>query len=208
LIENVKHIDVSANSESIVIFGKGQLAIDICDYLYSRGCSIIVVPVDPEPEWSPSLSRYCSELNIPIVAWSEFVELKSIFDLGISVYFDRIFKEVHLNRFKLILNIHNSLLPKYRGVRPIDWALANKEKEHGVTIHRVDLGIDTGAIYGQQKFIIKSSDKVEVVYARCLEAAFELFSELFPKLDEIRPIEQMHNLATYYSKEDYYRHLN
>ncbi len=48
-----------------------------------------------------------------------------------------------------ILNIHASLLPKYRGAAPIQWAIANGEKITGVTVMKIDAGLDTGAMLQQ-----------------------------------------------------------
>ncbi|MBS3990851.1 MAG: phosphoribosylglycinamide formyltransferase [Erysipelothrix sp.] len=57
-----------------------------------------------------------------------------------------------------ILNIHPSLLPKYKGLHAIEQAIANQEKEYGVTIHYVDEGMDTGEIIEQCKFSVEEID--------------------------------------------------
>src|SRR5882762_5140202 len=52
------------------------------------------------------------------------------------------------------INVHTSLLPKYRGAAPIQWAILNDEYETGVTIMQMDAGMDTGAILTQEKTLI------------------------------------------------------
>lgn len=52
------------------------------------------------------------------------------------------------------INVHCSLLPKYRGIHPIQWALVDGETETGVTIHQIDNGIDTGSILSQRRCTI------------------------------------------------------
>ncbi len=189
--------------EPIVIFGKGRLAINICDFLISQGHKILVIPVTPEPEWSPSLLTYCQQKKIPTVSFDEVKNSSDRLGLGLSIYFDKIFKQDLIDRFDLLLNVHNSPLPKYRGVNPINWALKNEEKEHGVTLHRVEAGIDTGPIYRTRKFPIDAKKlEVEDLYNLCLQEAYTLFCEVFPVLNEILPVNQKESEATYYSAEN------
>jgi methionyl-tRNA formyltransferase len=56
------------------------------------------------------------------------------------------------------VNVHASLLPKYRGAAPVQWALINGERETGVTIFKLDVGVDTGGILGQKKVDILDDD--------------------------------------------------
>ena len=100
------------------------------------------------------------------------------------------------------MNLHNSPLPKYRGLAPINWALKNKEIEHGVTIHEVVDGIDSGPIVSQVKFsIFPNFDTVSDIYFRSLRYGWELFKRTMPVLDKIKPRKQNEKLATYYDKE-------
>lgn len=189
--------------EPIVIFGKGQLAINICDFLISQSYKILVIPVTPEPDWSPSLLTYCQRMKIPTAKYDEVKNSSKRLGLGFSIYFDKIFKQNLIDRFDLLLNVHNSPLPKYRGVNPINWALKNEEKEHGVTLHRVEAGIDSGPVYGIRKFPIDAKKlEVEDLYNKCLQEAFTLFCEVFPVLDQILPVRQIESEATYYSVEN------
>ncbi len=189
--------------ETILIFGKGQLTINICDFLMSQGYEILVIPVNPEPEWSPSLLEYCKQRKIQTATFNEVKSSSNRLGLGFSIYFDKIFKQDLIDRFDLLLNVHNSILPKYRGVNPINWALKNEEKEHGVTLHRIEAGIDTGPVYGIRKFPIDAEKlEVEDLYNMCLREAFTLFCEVFPVLDQVLPVNQIESEATYYSAED------
>ncbi len=190
----------------ILILGKGQLAIDVCRHLQIQGSNLIVIPVDPEPTWAPSLSEYCLREKIPTLTWEKFRLEENRYPVGVSVFFDKIFKPTDISKFKLLLNIHNAPLPKYRGVNPINWALKNGEQTHGVTIHRISETIDTGEIYGQKTFPINSeTDEVEDVYKRCLKFGLELFIEVFDNLEHINPWPQNELEASYYSKHDFER---
>src|SRR6266702_3412035 len=61
------------------------------------------------------------------------------------------------------LNLHASLLPKYRGAAPIQWAIANGESVTGVTTMRIDAGLDTGDILMQREFLIAPDDTAETL---------------------------------------------
>ncbi len=70
------------------------------------------------------------------------------------------------------VNVHTSLLPKYRGAAPIQWALLNDEPETGVTIMRMDAGLDTGDILSLERTPLDRTDTAETVHDRlaCLGA--------------------------------------
>ena len=63
-----------------------------------------------------------------------------------------------ISRFKLAVNLHGSLLPKYRGRAPHIWAIINNEKEAGLSLHKIDEGCDTGEIVLQEKVVIDEND--------------------------------------------------
>ena len=93
-------------------------------------------------------------------------------------------------------------MPRYRGVRCINWALKNGEVEHGVSLHEIIQGIDEGPIYAQIKFSIYSDfEEVIDVFNRSLNYSFQLLVETLPILEKIKPREQNHSLATHYTRK-------
>jgi len=64
------------------------------------------------------------------------------------------------------LNVHTSLLPKYRGAAPIQWAMLNGDAETGVTIMKMDAGMDTGEILAQEKTPITATDNSQTLHER------------------------------------------
>src|SRR5581483_2060548 len=64
------------------------------------------------------------------------------------------------------INLHASLLPKYRGAAPVQWSIANGENVTGVTTMRIDAGLDTGDILLQREIVIDPSDTSETVAPR------------------------------------------
>ena len=94
------------------------------------------------------------------------------------------------------MNIHTSLLPKYRGAAPIQWAMVNGETKTGVTLFQLDEKMDHGPIIEQNEVEIDIADRGPEVYAKLLEAGkVALDSALTKILSGYEPIPQDHSLA-------------
>jgi methionyl-tRNA formyltransferase len=78
------------------------------------------------------------------------------------------------------LNVHTSLLPKYRGAAPIQWAIASGEPETGVTIMKMDAGLDTGPILAVRRTPIFPTDDSQILHDRLAQLGAELLVETIP----------------------------
>ena len=194
--------------QNVILLGKGTLAIRIADWFLKQPDYDLrmVVPVIPEPAWTDSLSSWANIHQVPLVRSGHYKDIPDVMsdnwgaDLVLSVFYDKIIKEWFIKKCTRILNLHNSPLPKYRGVSPINWALKNGETSHGVTIHEITPGIDDGPIYSQVQYsIYPGFDEVKDVYSRALEYGWVLFTQTMPLLQKITPAPQDHGQATYYS---------
>jgi methionyl-tRNA formyltransferase len=96
------------------------------------------------------------------------------------------------------INLHASLLPKYRGAAPIAWAIIQGEKETGVTTMKIDAGMDTGEILLERREPIRDDDTTETLSQRLSVIGAELMVETLRKLErgEIVPRPQDSRLAT------------
>jgi methionyl-tRNA formyltransferase len=96
------------------------------------------------------------------------------------------------------LNLHASLLPKYRGAAPIQWAIANGESVTGVTTMRIDAGLDTGDILMQREIPIDGEDTAETLSPKLASIGAELMIETLRGLDNgrVRPTPQYQSQAT------------
>ena len=192
---------------SVALMGKGKLACDIGSWFLDHGRKHgyeleAVVPVVPEPTWTDSLTDWCETRRIDYIKSGDYEELERA-DIVLSVYYDKILNKEFIDRFDKVLNIHSAPLPKYRGVSPINWALKNNEKSHGITMHEITPGIDDGPIVAQLNFsIYPEFDEVIDVYNRTIQYGYTLFCQTMPILDEITPISQDNSEATYYGKKD------
>jgi methionyl-tRNA formyltransferase len=96
------------------------------------------------------------------------------------------------------VNLHASLLPKYRGAAPIPWAIIRGERATGVSTMKMDPGLDTGDVLLQRQIEIAEEDTTETLSERMSAIGAELVVETLRRLDraEITPRPQEHGLAT------------
>src|SRR5262245_21311036 len=78
------------------------------------------------------------------------------------------------------LNVHTSLLPKYRGAAPIQWAILNGDAETGVTIMKMDAGLDTGPMLAQTVTPIAPGDNAQTLHDRLAQLGGELLVKTIP----------------------------
>ena len=123
----------------------------------------------------------------------------TIIDAIIVVGYGRIIPQWMIDLPRLgNLNLHASLLPKYRGAAPIQWAIANGESVTGVTTMRIDAGLDTGDILLQREIAIGLEDTSETLGPKLASVGADLMLETLRGLEagRVRPTPQDHAQAT------------
>ena len=105
------------------------------------------------------------------------------------------------------VNIHYSLLPKYRGASPVESAILNGDKETGVTIQKMAFKMDRGPIIAQEKIVIESDEKASDLRRRLIKIGGELLVKLLPdfvngKIKEITQNEKEATICKKIKKED------
>jgi len=157
--------------------------------------SVVAVVTQPDrpkgrelkPQPSP-VKEVALEIGLPVLqperARNEsfieaLAELKP--DLIVVVAYGQILPQTILDipRFGCI-NLHTSLLPQYRGAAPIQWAIVNGETETGVTIMKMDAGLDTGDILLQERTPILSEDNSETLHDRLAQMGASLLLKTIP----------------------------
>ena len=127
-------------------------------------------------------------------------------DLAVVVAYGRILPESFLNAFPHgCINVHFSLLPKYRGAAPVNWAIAGGEKKTGITTMKMDKGLDTGDILLQSETEIGDNEDAIELMARLSFEGARLLSETLKDLKNIEPQKQNETDASYapiLTKED------
>lgn len=194
---------------NIVFFGSGRFALKSLEALVAGGHKIsLVVTQTDKPKGrhlalsSTEVKKKAEELGLKIIQpqnpnSSETINaLKEIpADLYIVISYGHFLKDPLLQLPKLYpLNVHASLLPKYRGAAPINWAIINGEKETGISIIRMTEAMDAGDILLEKKIPIDDKDtsitleqKLETLAVGALMDAIQLMeknAEKFTRQDE------------------------
>ncbi|MBK9527204.1 MAG: methionyl-tRNA formyltransferase [Acidobacteria bacterium] len=118
-------------------------------------------------------------------------------DVAVVVAYGRILPKTFLTAYSHgAINVHFSLLPKYRGAAPVNWAIVNGEKETGVTTMQMDIGLDTGAMLMQRSTRIEQNETSIELMERLSFVGAELLSETLANYASLTPIEQDHAVAT------------
>lgn len=104
---------------------------------------------------------------------------------------------------KHIVNVHSSLLPKYRGAAPMQWAILNGDEETGVSLMKVEAGLDSGPVYAMKKTPIGDKN-FGVIHDELADFGADLIREFVSDLEKgaVSFTEQEHDAATYAAKID------
>ena len=120
-------------------------------------------------------------------------------DVAVVVAYGKILPQAVLDAPRLgCLNVHASLLPRYRGAAPIQWAIIRGETESGITIMQLDAGMDTGPMLLSQKVAIAEDDTAGTLAGRLAVIGSELMLVTLVRLQAgaLAPTPQDHGLAT------------
>ncbi|WP_201610400.1 formyltransferase family protein [Psychrobacter submarinus] len=189
----------------IVIAGKNDIAVHgliLAIEHFDQEKIIVVVNRNDRgvDHWQRSLLKVATENNIIVKTLSEVYETD--IDYFLSLEFDQIIDPNKLNTDK-VYNIHFSQLPKYKGMYTSVWPILYADSHSGVTLHKIDEGIDTGDIIAQKVFELSEKDRSQDCYRKYIDNSKVLLSEWFCKLvnNEVCSVEQSAINATYFSKK-------
>jgi methionyl-tRNA formyltransferase len=210
-------------SLNLVFCGTPRFAVPTLEKLVAAGHRVHLIVTQPDRPKGRGLELVQSpvkelalKLNLPI-AQPDRIKTNEDFrtqltalkpDAIIVVGYGRIIPQWMLDLPPLgNLNLHASLLPKYRGAAPIQWAIANGETDTGVTTMRIDAGLDTGDILLWHEDSIAPYDTAETVAPRLASMGARLMVETLERLQagSIQPRPQDHSqssLAPILKKED------
>lgn len=188
-MEDKKHIKIRT-----VFMGTSSLAETALKRLIQEQYNIVGVytkadkKVGREQELTPTpVKKLALEKNLPVFQPARFDEatikqLKELKpDLIIVAAYGKILPAAVLNMPGFgCVNIHGSLLPKFRGPSPVQNALLLGEKETGITIMLMDETVDTGDILTQEKITITEDDNYETLYAKLTELGADLLARTLP----------------------------
>ncbi len=201
----------------IVFMGTPDFSVPTLLQLSESGHSVIAVVTQPDrPKGrgqgltASPVKLLAQKLGIDVLqpekaSAPEFIDtLKHLQpDLIVVVAYGQILKKAVLDIPKwFCMNLHSSLLPKYRGAAPINWAIINGEKESGVTTMKMDIGMDTGDILLMDKTPIADNDDAQTLHDRLAEIGASLVKESIARLEEktLTPLPQDNDNASHAPK--------
>lgn len=192
---------------NVVFMGTPDFAVSALEAIIEAGHRVTAVVTQPDKpkgrgkEIQMTPVKECAVAHgIPVfqpvkVKDAESVETLRKFEADVFVVaaFGQILSEEILTMPKYgCVNIHASLLPKYRGSAPIQWAIINGERISGVTIMQMDKGIDTGDMLMKAEVAIEPRETGDSLHDKLAEAGAKLIVEALPKIEsgELTPVKQ------------------
>lgn len=198
----------------IVFMGTPDFAIPSLEKLYNKGYDIeLVVTQKDRPRGRgkktqfPPVKEYSLDLGLSIHQPDNINSLETIDlirkikpDFIVVVAFGQLLRKdlLQLPRFGCI-NLHASLLPKYRGAAPINWAIINGEVETGVTIMEMAEGLDSGDIFSTESLRISDEDEYVSIHNKLAKVGADLLVNTMEKIvkNELIKKPQDHSISTY-----------
>jgi methionyl-tRNA formyltransferase len=201
----------------LIFMGTPQFAVPTLEALVHKGHTILAVVTQPDRPKGRGRKRVPSPVKEAAVAHQiEVLQPQKVSDdhfsdqirkmgpdLAIVVAFGQILKKNLLSTPGWgVINIHASLLPKYRGAAPIQWAILNGESKTGLTVMRMDEGLDTGPILFQKEVPILEDETAGQLHDRLSQLAGQLIIEALTDMTktQVNEIPQDDSLASYASK--------
>ena len=198
----------------IVFMGTPDFAVGALEALVEAGHEVVAVVTQPDKpkgrgkEMQMTPVKACAmkhniEVFQPVkIKTSEAVEVLKGYaaDLFVVAAFGQILSKEILDMPKFgCVNIHASLLPKYRGAAPIQWAILDGEKETGVTIMQMNEGLDTGDMLTKVIVPIEDTDTGESLFDKLADAGAKLLVETIPQIEAgtLQPEAQDDSKSTY-----------
>ena len=177
-----------------VVFAYHDVGINCLKALLAAGIKVdLVVTHQDDPNeniWFGSVTKLCTDQNIPFITpnSNELVDLvqklKALApDYIFSFYYRHMIPAQILACAKIAaLNMHGSLLPKYRGRAPVNWAILHGETQTGATLHIMETKPDAGDIVGQSAVSIGPDETATDVFTKVSQAAVAVIKQVLPYL--------------------------
>ena len=198
----------------IVFLGTPDFGIPALKRLQKEGHEILCVVTQPDrPQGRKMVLTPCAmkqaaqEAGLPVFSPEKINSEDSLAylsslapDVMVTAAYGQILRRKILSMAPYgIVNIHGSLLPRYRGAAPIQWALIDGEKETGVTTMQTERGVDTGAMLITKKIPISDKDTAETLFTKLSLLGADAIAETLAGLEAgtLVPVPQDETLATH-----------
>lgn len=196
----------------IIFFGTEDFSAVSLQKLIDEGFEIAGIITKPDSRkgrgqklQAPKVKQIGEKFNIPVIQpqkISEITDFVKKFEkpAGVLVSFGRIIPQEIIDLFTpAIVNVHPSLLPKYRGPSPIESAILNGDKKTGVSLMKLSKEMDAGDVYSQKEIELSKTETASGLYKTCGEIGAEMLVRDLPKIisGEIKGQKQDDSQAEY-----------
>lgn len=182
---------------NIIFMGTPDFAKESLEAIYNAGYNIMSVVTNPDRPsgrgmkltMSP-VKEFATEKNIPVMQPEKIRDIKEELitqkpDLFCVVAYGKILPKEILDIPKLgSINVHGSLLPKYRGAAPIQWAVINGEKKTGITTMYMDEGMDTGDMILQEEVSIGKNETTGELWNKLSKVGANLLVKTIRQIED------------------------
>lgn len=199
---------------SLVFLGTPQFALPSLENLIRLGARVSMVVSQPDQARGrglkvsvPPVKAVAERLGIPVFQPERIRSEDAIrfiasqgAECAVVVAYGQLLPQALLDLFPLgVINVHASLLPRYRGAAPIQRCLMAGDTRSGVSIMLLDAGMDTGPVLAMEEVKISPQDTFGTLHDRLANLGADLLCKVLPKWKrrELNPIPQDNNLATY-----------
>lgn len=200
-------------NSKIIFFGTPPVSASILQKLFDAGYNISAVVTNPDAPAgrkhviTPSPVKVLAEkLGLPVLQPEKLKDFDlPKGDIAIVVAYGKIIPQTIIDSFPLgMLNIHYSLLPKYRGASPVEQAILSGDEKTGVAIQKLVFKLDAGPIVSIDELTIDNEITMPELKERLTEVGGKLLLETLPRYIEgvVKPMEQDETLATHCGKVD------
>ena len=196
----------------IVFMGTPQAAVASLERLLRGGHEVVAIYTQPDKPsgrgnkiTASAVKQFAVDSNLLVfqpvkIRTTEVLEefRSHAADVAVVVAYGRILPETFLKAFPMgAINVHFSLLPKYRGAAPVNWAIVHGEKTTGVTTMQMDAGLDTGPILMQRETSIGENENAIDLMQRLSVLGSDLLLETLSGFDSLTPRVQAENEASF-----------
>ena len=198
-------------SSPIIFFGTDAFSVPSLIRLLAENWNVVGVVTKPDSPTGrgrvltePAVKRLATARHIPVLQPTKLSEIEPEIrklgaTIGVVVAYGKIIPPSILGLFPMgLLNVHGSILPRYRGASPIEAALLAGDNETGVTLMRLEAGLDTGPTYDISKIQLDGTETREELYDRLAELGADLLAIQLPAIirEQVVPIPQNNAEAT------------
>lgn len=196
----------------VVFMGNPNFALQVLSTLYASKHEVVAVVCTTDKPTGrgkalamPATKKFALEKGLPVFQFEKIKDegvevLKNLkADVFVTAAFGQILSKEILDIAPYgTINVHGSLLPKYRGASPVQYAILKGEKTTGVTIMQTDIGVDDGDIFLKKELEIDSEDTTETLMNKLSILGGDALVEVLDRLEKnsIQATKQNHELAT------------